>query len=74
MNPPPGPTYLVVGGLVWNFARSRRNRTRAELELPLKPTVSRWACRHKRAALTVAGGFCAWWLIHWALYVLDDLT
>lgn len=61
MTPPPAPAVVVASGLAWNFARSRRGQT----------TISRWACEHKGAALTFAGGFSAWWLIHWALYVIE---
>lgn len=61
MTPPPAPALVVAGGLAWNLHRSRRGRT----------TISRWACRHKGAAVIGAGGFCAWWLIHWTLYVID---
>lgn len=61
MTPPPAPALVVAGGLAWNLHRSRHGRT----------TISRWACRHKKVALLVGGGFFSWVLIHWALYVID---
>lgn len=61
MTPPPAPALVVIGGLAWNYARSRRGRA----------TISGWACEHKAAAVAFAGGFSAWWLTHWALYVID---
>lgn len=71
MDAPPLAANLIGAGLVLNFARSRRNRARARQGLPQKPTVSRWACRHKKAAVTFAGGFSAWWFLHWLLYVVE---
>jgi hypothetical protein len=61
MSAPPPQAVLVGAGLAWNYARSRAGH----------PTISRWACEHKAVALTVAGGFSAWWLTHWALYVIE---
>lgn len=62
MTPPPLPAVVVAAGLAWNYRNSRAG----------KPTISRWACRHKRAALTIGGGFFSWVLIHWALYVIEE--
>lgn len=58
---PPAPAVVVVAGLAWNWTNSRAGR----------PTISRWACRHKKVAVPVAVAFSAWWLGHWALYVID---
>jgi hypothetical protein len=61
VTPPPAPALVIAGGIGWNYLRSRQGRT----------TISRWACEHKRTALVGAGTFCAWWLTHWALYVIE---
>lgn len=71
MAAPPLAADLIVGGIVLNYGRSLRNKARARKGLPPKPTVSRWACRHKKAALAIGGGFFSWVLIHWALYVIE---
>ena len=72
MAAPPLAADLIGAGLVLNFARSRRNRTRARRGQPQKPTVSRWSCRNKKAAVTIAAGFSLWWVTHWALYVIEQ--
>lgn len=71
MDAPPLAADLIGAGLLLNFARSRRNRVRVRQGLPKKATVSRWACRNKKAAVTVAAGFSLWWVTHWALYVIE---
>lgn len=62
MTPPPIPAVVVGAGLAWNLRNSRAG----------KPTISRWACRHKRTAVVGAFGFCAWWIGHWVLYVIEE--
>lgn len=61
MTPPPAPAVVIGVGLAWNLRNSVAG----------KPTISGWACRHKKAALTIGGGFFAWVLAHWALYVIE---
>lgn len=61
MTPPPAPALVVTGGLVWNFARSRRGRT----------TISRWACRNKRVAVPVALAGSCWLTVHWLTYATE---
>lgn len=64
MDAPPLPAVVVATGLALNYRRSRRRD-------PAKPTISRWACPHKAAAVTFAAGFGAWWVLHWWLYVIE---
>lgn len=68
---PPLPAVVVASGLGLNLARSRRNRVRIAHGIPPKPTFSRWACEHKRLAVSgaVAGG--TWLTVHFALYVIE---
>lgn len=74
MTPPPLPAVVVAGGLAWNLARSHRNRrVRRPQGDPIKPTICRWACRHKRTAVTVVAGTAAWLLVHLARYVIDEV-
>jgi hypothetical protein len=71
MTPPPLPALVIASGLALNLARSRRNRGRVARGVPLRPTVSRWACEHK--ALTLAGLAVgnAWLVPHVARYVIE---
>lgn len=67
--PPPAPAVVVAGGLVWNYARSQRNRRRVHR----KRTISRWICANKKIAVPVAVGGGSWVAWHWWRYVLDDV-
>lgn len=50
--PPQG--YLILGGLAWNFTRSRQG----------KPTISMFARRHKAATVAVVLAGVTWFLPH----------
>jgi hypothetical protein len=51
--PPQG--YVVLGGLAWNYARSRRG----------KPTISMFARQHRALAVTTWCGLTVWLVPHW---------
>lgn len=71
MTPPPAPALVVVGGLGWNLARSRRNQRVPRAER--KRTISRWICGNKKVAVSVAIAGGTWLTVHWARYLLDEV-
>lgn len=69
MKPPPGPAFVVAGGLAWNLGRARRNRRVAPADR--KRTISRWICASKKIAVPLAIGGGTWVAWHWWRYVID---
>lgn len=61
MTPPPPQAYLIGAGIAWNVTAS----------IAGYPTISRWACQHKKVAVPIAVGFGTWLAWHFATYELS---
>lgn len=60
--PPQG--YVVLGGLAWNYLRSRQG----------KPTISMFCRRHKGETAVVLAGALAWFVPHIWLAAVEAIA